>query len=120
MSTSDAPAGRGAQITRDDVAHIGRLARLDLSPAEMDSLTHDLGEILGYVEKIAAIETAADDADAGSLPPLAPVAGTGEPVTPMRADTVGASLPVDEALRPSADHDDQFFRVPPVIEREEA
>ena len=120
MSTSDAPGSRRATITRDEVAHIGRLARLDLSSAEMDSLTHDLTEILGYVEKIAAIETEVADADAGSLPPLAPVVGTGEPVTPMRSDEVGPSLPVVEALRPSADHDDDFFRVPPVIEREEA
>lgn len=120
MSTSDGAAGKRASISREDVAHIGRLARLDLSPAEMDSLTHDLTEILGYVEKIAAIETDTADADAGSLPPLAPVAGSGDPVTPMRVDEVGPSLPVAEALRASAEHDDDFFRVPPVIDREEA
>jgi aspartyl-tRNA(Asn)/glutamyl-tRNA(Gln) amidotransferase subunit C len=120
MSTSDGGPAKRAAITTDDVAHIGRLARLDLSPEETVSLTHDLTEILGYVEKIAAIETGAADADAGSLPPLAPIVGTGEPVTPMRADTVGPSLPVAEALRPSADHDGDFFRVPPVIDREEA
>ena len=40
--------------------------------------------------------------------------------TPMRDDVVLPSLPVIEALKPSADHDDNFFRVPPVIDREEA
>lgn len=96
-------------ISRDEVAHIGRLARLDLSPAETESLTHDLGEILGYVEKISALETDVDVT-------INRVDGP----TPMRDDTIQASLGTEAAIRPSADHDAEFFRVPPVIEREDS
>lgn len=96
-------------ISKDEVAHIGRLARLDLSPEEMVSLTHDLGEILGYVEKIALL-----DSDVEAMDPIVITP------TPMRDDIVQPSLPAADALRPSADHDAEFFRVPPVIEREEA
>ncbi|MDZ4806513.1 MAG: Asp-tRNA(Asn)/Glu-tRNA(Gln) amidotransferase subunit GatC [Candidatus Eisenbacteria bacterium] len=112
-------------ISRDEVAHIGRLARLDLSAAEMESLTHDLGEILGYVEKISALDSDTDEvrgapgaASAKSVQATAP--DIPSPTTPMRDDLIQPSLTTEQALRPSADHDAEFFRVPPVIEREEA
>ena len=108
-------------ISEKDVAHIAKLARRELTPAETTSLTHDLAEILGYVEKIAAIETGDADQDAGSQPADAP--GLGEKRAPagppFREDVILPSLPVEVALHPSADHDDSFFRVPPVIAREE-
>jgi aspartyl-tRNA(Asn)/glutamyl-tRNA(Gln) amidotransferase subunit C len=99
-------------ISRDDTAHIAKLARLALSPEEVERLTKDLGAILGYIEKIAAIEDSpgAGDAREAATPPRP---------TPLRDDVVRPSLPVAEALRPSADHDDDFFRVPPVLNREE-
>lgn len=96
-------------ISREEVAHIGRLARLDLSAAEMDSLTHDLGEILGYVEKISVLDSGVET-KASDIPTM----------TPMRDDLIQPSLSPEDALLPSADHDAEFFRVPPVIEREEA
>ena len=98
-------------ISRDDVAHIARLARLDLTAAETDGLAKDLAQILEYVGRIAALETVDGVPDAG--------AGTTGP-TPFREDVVRPSLPVEEALSPSADHDGAFFRVPPVIDRDEA
>lgn len=128
-------------ISRDDVAHIARLARLDLTAAETDGLAKDLAEILEYVGRIAALETAVRVPDAtgalleedslarGVSGPLAGVdaatgtagAPAGIPApTPFRDDVVRPSLPVEEALRPSADHDGTFFRVPPVIDRDEA
>lgn len=115
-------------ISRDDVAHIARLARLALSPAETDSLTHDLGEILGYVEKIGALDTSTDEVRGAADAALNSGAESSDPIvqrivphpTPMRPDDIQPSLAVDAALGQSADHDDEFFRVPPVIDREEA
>jgi aspartyl-tRNA(Asn)/glutamyl-tRNA(Gln) amidotransferase subunit C len=107
------------------VEEIARLARLDLSATEVEALTRDLGEILGYVERIAALEAGATAPPAASLPrenatpEASPLQGNAVPAaTPLRDDVVLPSLPLEEALRPSADHDDEFFRVPPVIDRE--
>jgi aspartyl-tRNA(Asn)/glutamyl-tRNA(Gln) amidotransferase subunit C len=128
-------------ISRDDVAHIARLARLDLTAAETDGLARDLAQILEYVGRIAALETAVGvpDATGGLLEEDSLARGVSEPVagidsttgaagtaagtpeaTPFREDVIRPSLPVEEALRPSADHDGAFFRVPPVIDRDEA
>ena len=93
-------------ISKDEVAHIGRLSRLDLSPAEMESLTHDLGEILGYVEKISALDSHNSDTDEVRGAPGAASAKSAQataPVitTPMRDDLIQPSLTTEQALRPS-------------------
>lgn len=101
-------------ISRDQVSHIARLARLALSEAETASLGHDLAEILAYVRKLDAL-----DAGGAATRTEDALPGAGG-ATPFRADLVTASLPVSVALGLSQDHDGDFFRVPPVIEREDA
>jgi aspartyl-tRNA(Asn)/glutamyl-tRNA(Gln) amidotransferase subunit C len=96
-------------ISKEEAAYIAKLARLDLTPEEMDGLTKDLGEILEYVGRLSALESAT----AGRAAPRADAAAT-----PFREDHVLSSLAVEDALRPAADHDGEFFRVPPVIDRE--
>jgi len=103
-------------ISRADVTHIARLARLALSEAEMDSLTHDLAEILAYVKKLDALDESGPAASVRTEEALPGAGGD----TPFREDVVADSLPVDVALGAAADHDGAFFRVPPVIEREDA
>lgn len=99
-------------ISRDEVAHIARLARLALAPAEIDSLTRDLDEILAYVQKLDALGIEGTGRTEDALPGAADV-------TPLREDRLLGSLPVEAALGPSRDHDGTHFRVPPVIERGE-
>lgn len=100
-------------ISRDQVSHIARLARLALGRGN-EELGHDLAEILAYVRKLDALEAGgASTRTEDALP------GAGG-ATPFRADSVTPSLPVEVALGLSQDHDGNFFRVPPVIEREEA
>ena len=106
-------------ISRDEVSHIASLARLALSDVEKDSLTHDLAEILEYVKKLDALDDpGADRAGHAGAAQSGVVRPGGD--TPFRLDRVTASLPVERALGQSADHDEQFFRVPAVIEREDA
>lgn len=99
-------------ISRDEVAHIARLARLALAPAEIDSLTRDLGEILAYVEKLDALGIEGTGRTEEALPGAADV-------TPLREDRICASLSAEAALKPSHAHDGSHFRVPPVIDRAE-
>ena len=49
----------GPSIARDEVAHLARLARLDLGPDELDRLAAELDVILGAVARVS--EVAADD-----------------------------------------------------------
>jgi aspartyl/glutamyl-tRNA(Asn/Gln) amidotransferase subunit C (EC 6.3.5.-) len=45
-------------VTRDDVRHVARLARLDFSEEEEARMAEELSEILGYVEKLDELDTA--------------------------------------------------------------
>jgi aspartyl-tRNA(Asn)/glutamyl-tRNA(Gln) amidotransferase subunit C len=57
-----------ADLTRDDVLKLARLARLDLSDEEVDSFRSELDEILHYVEQL-------DDVDITGLEPTSQVTG---------------------------------------------
>ncbi|HEV2360776.1 MAG TPA: Asp-tRNA(Asn)/Glu-tRNA(Gln) amidotransferase subunit GatC, partial [Acidimicrobiales bacterium] len=53
-----------AEITRDDVAHVARLARLELTDEEIDLFTGQLGAVLENAEAIRQLDTA-------GVPPMA-------------------------------------------------
>jgi aspartyl-tRNA(Asn)/glutamyl-tRNA(Gln) amidotransferase subunit C len=57
-----------ADLTRDDVLKLARLARLDLSDEEIDSFRAELDEILHYVEQL-------DNVDISGLEPTSQVTG---------------------------------------------
>ncbi len=95
-------AGR---ITRDEVVHVARLARLDLADDEIDQFTQQLGAILEHAADVEALEVA--DVEPTSRPlPLRNV---------MRADVVSESLERDEVTACAPDVQDGQFRVPPVL-----
>ncbi len=45
-----------AKLTRDDILHLARLARLKLSDEEIEKLQQELGSILGYVEQLQQVD----------------------------------------------------------------
>ena len=45
------------QITRDDVLHLAQLSSLELSESEIDNLQADLGNIIGYINKLSELDT---------------------------------------------------------------
>jgi len=97
-----------SEITAEQVAHLASLARIDLSPEEITSLTHDLGQIVASVEKVSRVATA--DIPATSHPlPLTNV---------FRADVVVPSLTIDQALSGAPDRDGDKFRVPAILDGE--
>lgn len=99
----------GPAITREEVAHLARLARLDLSDEELDHLAPQLDAILGDVARVA--EVAADH-----IPPTShsvPLANV------FRADEVQPCLAPDEALGQAPAAEEQRFRVPRILEEEE-
>ena len=97
-------------LTPEQVRWIAHLARLSLTDAELETMTRQLGAIVGYV---AQLQSAATD----GVEPLAhalPVSNV------FREDEPAASLPVGEALANAPDRKsargEQFFGVPAVLE----
>ncbi len=90
-------------ISRDEVLHVARLARLELSEEEVARFQEQLGEILDAVGKVRELDL--DDVPPTSHPlAVVNVMAEDEPHTP---------LSVDEALANAPDRDDNMFRVPP-------
>jgi aspartyl-tRNA(Asn)/glutamyl-tRNA(Gln) amidotransferase subunit C len=101
----DAPAGR---ISRSDVAHLARLARLAVSEDELDVFAEQLDVILGAVARVG--EVAAAD-----IPPTSHAV----PMTNVyRADEVEPSLPREAVLAGAPDVEDHKFRVPRILAEE--
>jgi aspartyl-tRNA(Asn)/glutamyl-tRNA(Gln) amidotransferase subunit C len=96
-------------LTRADVAHLARLARIDLTDAELDHFGEQLQEILVSVARVA--EVVADD-----IPPTSHAV----PLTNVyRPDVVVPGLTQAEALSgaPVPPEEDRF-RVPRILEDE--
>ena len=97
------------EITRDEVAHLARLARLALDDAELDGLAAQLDVILGAVAQISQVTDVAD------VPPTTHAVPV-ENVT--RPDVVRPSLPRDTVLAGAPAAEDGRFRVPRILDEE--
>ncbi len=90
-----------------DVEHVARLARLALSPEELERFRRQLGLILEHAEKVG--EVAADD-----------VAPTSHPVprsNVFRPDEPRPSLSHEEALAGAPEAEADRFKVPRIVEQ---
>ena len=93
-------------ITKKEVAEIAQLARLGLSDAELERMTRELGAILGYIEKLRALDTEGIEPTTHAVPMDCP----------LREDVVGGQLPTEDALRGAPNRDGDLFAVPKIIE----
>jgi len=94
------------KITRKEVEHVAKLARLALRDEEIDTLTGQLSNILTYVEKLNELDTKNIDPTSHVLPIK----------NVLREDEVKISLDREKALGNAPDRTEEFFRVPKVIE----
>ena len=93
-------------ISRQDVEHVARLARLALSDADLERMREQLNGILGYIDKLRALDTTGVEATSHAVPL----------VNVMRDDATRPCLSPDEALANAPERSGQFFRVPKIIE----
>jgi aspartyl-tRNA(Asn)/glutamyl-tRNA(Gln) amidotransferase subunit C len=93
-------------ITRAEVAHVARLARLGLSENEMSQLTRELDHILDAMQELRQLDTSA-------IPPTAQVIPL---QNVMREDVSRPPWPVEEILQNAPVTHDRQFLVPPVLE----
>ncbi|HEY6583957.1 MAG TPA: Asp-tRNA(Asn)/Glu-tRNA(Gln) amidotransferase subunit GatC [Gaiellaceae bacterium] len=90
-------------ITREEVLHVAKLARLELSDDEVERFTEQLSAILEAVDKVAELD----------LSGVEPTAHPLDLVNVWADDEPQPSLPVEEALANAPDRDGNFFKVPP-------
>lgn len=111
------------KVTEQDVAYVAELANLDLTEEERRGMLRDLNSILDYVDRLNELDTS-------DVPPMAQVSdrygvdesrqGSDRFAYALRDDILEGlrkSLPHAEALANAPDADEDFFRVPKVIER---
>ena len=92
-------------ISREEVIHVSRLARLNLSEEEVEKFTGQLGAILAHVSKL-------NEADTEGVPPTSHVLDL---VNVFREDEVTES-PIENMERMAPDFRRGHFRVPKAIE----
>jgi aspartyl-tRNA(Asn)/glutamyl-tRNA(Gln) amidotransferase subunit C len=90
-------------ISKDEVLHVARLARLELTDEEVGRFTDQLSAILEAVAKVSELD----------LSDVEPTAHPLDVVNAWAEDEPRVSISVDEALANAPDRHGGFFKVPP-------
>jgi aspartyl-tRNA(Asn)/glutamyl-tRNA(Gln) amidotransferase subunit C len=93
------------RISPEEVAYVARLARLALTPDELERFTGQLGAVLEHAQDVAALDTAGVPPTAHPLPL----------VNVWREDVVVAGLDRDEVLAQAPAVEAERFRVPRIL-----
>ena len=97
-----------ASISRDDVAHVARLARLELTEGELDLFTAQLAAVLEHAADVEAL-------DVGDVPPTMhpyPLRNV------LRVDEIRPSIDREEVLGQAPSAERGRFKVPPILGEE--
>lgn len=91
-------------ITKDDVKHVAKLARLELTEEETEKYSEQLGNILKYVEQMNEVDTTGIE----PMPHAVPVTNV------TREDEVKYEQTKEELMKNAPYEEDGFFRVPKI------
>jgi aspartyl-tRNA(Asn)/glutamyl-tRNA(Gln) amidotransferase subunit C len=89
-------------LSREEVDHVARLARLELSDAEADRMASELSHVLEHIDRIRTLD----------LDGVAPTSHVVEVTDALRADLPRPSLPRDVILAAAPEVADGGFAVP--------
>jgi aspartyl-tRNA(Asn)/glutamyl-tRNA(Gln) amidotransferase subunit C len=89
-----------------DVKYVAHLARIALTPAEEQKIGEQLGNILGYIEKLKEIDVSKVEPTAHAVPL----------VNVTRPDEIHPSLPHEDAMRNAPAQANGLFLVPKIVE----
>ena len=93
------------RISREEVAHVERLAQLALSEDELDAFTSQLAAVLDHAADLEALNV--DDIEPSTHPfPLKNV---------LRVDEPGEGFEIEEVLEGAPEVEEHQFRVPPIL-----
>ncbi|MCK4886107.1 MAG: Asp-tRNA(Asn)/Glu-tRNA(Gln) amidotransferase subunit GatC [Planctomycetes bacterium] len=94
------------KIDAEQVRKVAKLSRLDLTDAEVQEFSGQLSAIFKYVEKMNEVDT-------DGVEPLAHCLGVNNC---FRDDVVRQSLGVEKTLANAPERDDEFFKVPKILD----
>ena len=89
----------------EEVEHIAKLAKLDLSDDEIARYREQLSDILDHIAKLDELDTSG----------ISPMANAVQGASPLRADVAHTSLPREKLLQNAPDSQDGQFKVPAVF-----
>ena len=93
-------------LTTKEVEHVAQLARLRLTPEEIETMRAQLSNILEYIDMLKEVDVA-------DVPPTAQVTDL---LNILRADDVRPSLPREDVLANAPDQQDGMFRVKAIFD----
>jgi len=94
------------KISRDEVAYVAHLARLEFKEEETEKFTAQMNDILSYMDKLSEVDTSG----------VEPLANATLRKNAFRTDVVGESLPPEQSLANAPEARAGFFQVPKVID----
>ena len=95
-----------SELTTEQVAHVAKLARLDITEAETERFRKDLSAIVGYVEVLREVDTSQVVATLGVQPHS----------NVLRADEVRPPLGADKVLANAPQREQDAFQIPRILE----
>lgn len=93
-------------LTKDEVAHVAELAKLQLSDTELEEFAGQLGQILTYAQQVQSVDTS-------TVPPTPQVLPL---INVLATDEARGSLSNEQAVVNAPDSDDGYFRVVAVFD----
>ena len=94
------------EINRAALDKIAHLARLEFGEKEAEKMMKDMTEILNWVEKLNEVDTTG----------VEPLTSMSNEINAFREDVVSDVLPRDQALSQAPGKDEEYFKVPKVID----
>lgn len=97
-------------VTKEEVLHVAKLAKLEFTEDELSTLTEELNHVIGYIDQLTEVDVTG----------VAPLENLNESVEQnvLRRDAERPSLPVSEALKNAPKAGDNYFLVPKVLQQE--
>lgn len=92
-------------ISKDEVKHIARLARLQLSEEEVEKFAEQLSHILDHAARIRELD----------LEGLEPLTHAIDRRNVFRQDRVTKGIAREEALSQAPEREGDFFKIPPIV-----
>lgn len=101
---TDASSSPG--ISAAEVLRIARLARLEIAPDRAEALSHDLAQVVTYVDRLRELD----------LANVEPMTHVGDAANRLAPDEPGRTLATDALTRMAPEHDGPFVKVPKVLD----
>jgi len=97
------------KLSKEEVEHVAKLARLAVSEEEKEAISRQLSEILTYIGKLNELDTSK----------VQPTSHVLDLSNVLRDDAIRESLSTADVLANAPDRVNDFFRVPKIIEERE-